>query len=203
MSLRRHVEDVPEGRSGFFIGAAESDNVSEKEDHHQFVIEKANALASDNCLKEAVHWFSVARGYGPVRPEQFSTFVDCVLRDFKRTAAGVDSLCGPSRTGSGDDVFDCPGCHSFLGEPVTVACGHTYCKRCLQRRLLSKCKLCGEAMRGDEKTNVLLCGLLDKWFPDELKKSKTLREVDDLCGGKRFHEAVSLASNAIQTGTCL
>ncbi|XP_035516093.1 LON peptidase N-terminal domain and ring finger 1, like [Morone saxatilis] len=202
MSLQQQVEDATEERSAFFIGA-DSDNVSEEEeDHHQLILQKANALASENCLKEAIDWFSVAMRYGPVRPEQLSTFVDCVLRNFKRKAAGPEALSGQSLdagdSGSADDVFDCPSCHSFLGEPVTIACGHSYCKRCLQRRLLSKCKLCRETVTGEEKVNVILCGLLEKWFPDELKKSKTLCQVDELCRRKRYEEAVSLATDVIQ-----
>ncbi|TMS23892.1 LON peptidase N-terminal domain and RING finger protein 1 [Larimichthys crocea] len=96
-------------------------------------------------------------------------------------------------------MFDCPNCRDFLGEPVTIACGHSYCKRCLQRRLLSKCKLCGEPVTGQERqVDVILCGLLEKWFPGELRKSKTLLEVDELCRGKRYQEAVSLATDVIR-----
>ncbi|XP_070684081.1 LON peptidase N-terminal domain and RING finger protein 1 [Pempheris klunzingeri] len=197
MSLQPQVEDAPEERSAFFIGA-DSDHISEEVDPHQLILQKANALASENCLKEVIDWFSVAMRYGPVRPEQLSTFVDCILRNFKSKTAGPDALSGRSRDSSEANVFDCPNCQSFLGEPVTVACGHSYCKRCLQRRLLSKCKLCGETVRDEEKVNVILCGLLDKWFPDELRESKTLSEVDELCRRKRYQEAVSLASVIIQ-----
>lgn len=204
MSLHSQVEDTPEERSAFFIGA-DSDNTSEEQDHHQLnvILQKANALASENCLKEAIDWFSVAMRYGTVRPEQLSTLVDCILRNFKRKAARADSLSGWSEDTEDSvscvqDVFDCPNCHSFLGEPVTIACGHSYCKRCLQRRLLSKCKLCSEAISSKVKVNVILCGLLEKWFPGELKKSKTLCKVDELCRRRRYEEAVALATEVIQ-----
>ncbi|XP_031158621.2 LON peptidase N-terminal domain and ring finger 1, like [Sander lucioperca] len=201
MSLQPQVEDAPEERSAFFIGA-DSDNVSEGQDHHQLILQKANALASENCLKEAIDLFSVALQYGPVRPEQLSTFVDCILRNFKRKAAVPDSLSGRGREAGDscvdDDVFDCPNCHSFLGEPVTIACGHSYCKRCLRRRLLSKCRLCNAPVSGEEKANIMLCGLLEKWFPDELKKSKRICEVDELCRRRCYQEAVSLATDVIQ-----
>ncbi|XP_059193598.1 LON peptidase N-terminal domain and ring finger 1, like [Centropristis striata] len=200
MSLQQQTEDTQEERSAFFIGA-DSDSVSVEEDHHQLILQKANALASENCLKEAIDWFAAAMRYGPVRPEQLSTFVDCILRNFKIKAAGSDSFSGRSQDAAGshgDKLFDCPSCHSFLGEPVTLACGHSYCKRCLQRRLLSKCKLCSEMVSGKEKVNVILCGLLEKWFPEELKRSKTLYEVDELCRRRCFQEAVSLATDVIQ-----
>lgn len=204
MSLQQQMDEAAGERSGFFIGS-DPDNVLKEEDHHQIILQKANALASENCLKEAIDWFSVALRYGPVRPEQLSTFVDCILRNFKRNATEPDNRSDKTRGGgdsSRDVSFDCPNCHSFLGEPVTIACGHSYCKRCLQRRLLSKCKLCSETVTGEEKVNVILCGLLDKWFHEELKTSKLLNEVDELCRRKCYHEAVSLASDVIQCGKC-
>lgn len=204
MSLRQETEEAAGERSGFFIGL-DSDNVSKEEDHQKIILQKANALASENCLKEAIDWFSVAMRYDPVRPEQLSTFVECILRNVKRKAAGPDASSGQTRDGGdkkGDDVFECPNCHRFLGEPVTINCGHSYCKRCLHRRLLSKCKLCGESLTGEEKVNVILFGLLDKWFPEELKTLKLLNEVDELCRRKCYHEAVSLATDVIQRGKC-
>ncbi|XP_041838643.1 LON peptidase N-terminal domain and ring finger 1, like isoform X2 [Melanotaenia boesemani] len=199
MSLQPQVVDALEERSAFFIGA---DNVSEEEDHQELILQKGNALASEDCLKEAIDWFSAAIRYGPVRPEQLSTFVDCILRNFKRKTPGPDSSTGQNsdaEEGSGDAVLDCPNCHSFLGEPVTIACGHSYCKRCLHRRLLSKCKLCSEPVGSKEKVNVTLCGLLEKWFPEELKTSKKLSEADMMCRRKRYKEAVSLATDVIRS----
>ncbi|XP_035029638.1 LON peptidase N-terminal domain and ring finger 1, like [Hippoglossus stenolepis] len=221
MSLQPQVEEPAEERSAFFIGA-ESDPVSaaeeeeeeedeeeeeeEEEDHHQLILQKANLLASENNLKEAIDWFSAAMRYGPVRPEMLSTLVDCILRNFKRKGAGPEAAAAAalgrvpdSRRADSDVVaFDCPNCHGFLGEPLTLACGHSYCKRCLQRRLLSKCRLCSEAVSGEERANVVLCGLLEKWFPSEASRAKTLGDVDELCRSKRFQEAASLASDVIQ-----
>lgn len=201
MSLQLQVENAMEERSAFFIGA--DSDVSEEVDHHQLILQKANALASENCLKDAIYWFSVAMRYGPVQPEQLSTFVDCILRNFQRKAAGPDQS-RDAEASSGDNItlFDCPHCRSFIGEPVTIACGHSYCKRCLQRWLFSKCKLCGETVTSEGKANVILCGLTEKWFPDEVNKSKRLCEVDELCRRKLYREAVSLATDVIQSGKC-
>lgn len=199
MSLQQQTSDAMEERGCFFIDP-DSEHVSEGEDHHRVILQKANALASENCLKEAIDWFSVAMRYGPVRPEQLSTFVDCILRNFKSKATRPNPDSGQTRGSSGEDVFDCPNCHSFIGEPVTIACGHSYCKRCLQRRLLSKCRLCNEALTDEGKVNILLCGLMDKWFPNEMKTAKSLNEVEKLCKRKCYQEAVSLATDVILRG---
>uniref|UniRef100_H3BYT0 LON peptidase N-terminal domain and ring finger 1 n=1 Tax=Tetraodon nigroviridis TaxID=99883 RepID=H3BYT0_TETNG len=97
-----------------------------------------------------------------------------------------------------DNIFACPNCQSFLGEPITIACGHSYCKRCLHKQLVSKCKLCDEAVTGAEKVNITLSRLLDKWFPGETKTTKTLSKLDELLSNKRYHEAVRLATDVIQ-----
>ncbi|XP_029621847.1 LON peptidase N-terminal domain and RING finger protein 1 [Salmo trutta] len=199
-------EDAVEERKGFFIEPEydwdeEQDNV----DNHTLILQKADALASENRLKEAIYVYSMALRYSSVGPEQMSTLVDCILRNFKRKLGKDEALS--ERTphiidnAGEEDVFDCPNCHRFLGEPVTIGCGHSYCKRCLQHQLLSKCKLCSEVggRPTEFKTNVILFGLLEKWFPEELKRSRAISEIEDLSRRKHFEEAVSLATDVIES----
>lgn len=197
MSLRPHAGAAQEETAGFFIDS-DSEHASE-DDHHQVILRRANALASENCLKEAIDCVSLAMRYGPVRPEELGAVVDCIFRHFKSKLAGSEAASGRA----GDNIFECPNCRSFLGEPVTVACGHSYCKRCLYRRLVSKCKLCDEPVAGGWKLNITLSRLSDKWFPGEMKTTKSISELEDLLSNKRYHEAVALATDAIQAGKCL
>ncbi|KAJ8383134.1 hypothetical protein SKAU_G00039120 [Synaphobranchus kaupii] len=178
-------------------------------DHQLLILQKADAFASQNRLKEALDLFSVAISYGPMRPEQLSTLVDCVLRNFKvaystETDKTTRSKKHSDREDPGDK-FCCPGCYRFLSEPVTVTCGHTYCKRCVQRELYSKCKLCNNDMGTrcgsghPHRTNVILSGLLEKWFPDETKVSKVILEIEDLSRRGCYEEALLLSSNMIES----
>ncbi|XP_056891916.1 LON peptidase N-terminal domain and ring finger 1, like isoform X2 [Takifugu flavidus] len=190
-------QDAKEETAAFFIDS-DSEHNSERDDHHQVILQKANALASENCLKEAIDCVSLAMRYGPVRPDELSVVVDCIFRNFKSKLAGPDAGPGQSGDTCGDSIFDCPNCRGFLAEPVTLACGHSYCKRCLHRRLLSKCKLCDEVVKGEEKLNITLTRLLDKWFPGQTKTTKSLSELDELLSNKCYHEVVTLATNVIQ-----
>lgn len=201
MSLRQHVGDPKEETAGFFIDC-DPEHASGGDGHHQVILRKANALASENCLKEAIDCVSLAMRYGPVRAEELSVVADCIFRNFKSKLVGPDAGSGRSWDSCGDNLFACPNCQRFLGEPVTLACGHSYCKRCLHRRLVSKCKLCDEAVTGEEKLNITLAGLLDKWFPGETKTTKSLSQLEELLRNKRYQEAVTLATDVIQAGKC-
>ncbi|KAG7461845.1 hypothetical protein MATL_G00195420 [Megalops atlanticus] len=191
---------------GYNMDWDEEDSV----DHQLLILQKADTLASENHLKEALDLFSVAIRYGPVKPEQLSTLVDCILRNFKATHASnpTDTITHSKKDSSADqnpgDIFCCPGCHRLLSEPLTVSCGHTYCKRCLQRDLFSKCKLCSNDMRRRAempllRPNVILSNLLEKCYPSEAKIFKDISKVEDLLRKRLFEEALALSNSIIES----
>jgi len=131
--------------------------------------------------------------------------------------APVDPAGDPADPGG--DMFECPGCGGFLGDPVTLPCGHSCCGRCVRlRRCSSRCRVCGCSIPpggvggggagggggGGElklKVNVVLGGLLDKLFPEELRAFRSLCEVLELLTSRRcFQKAVELATQLIQSG---
>uniref|UniRef100_A0A803W9I9 RING-type domain-containing protein n=1 Tax=Ficedula albicollis TaxID=59894 RepID=A0A803W9I9_FICAL len=71
----------------------------------------------------------------------------------------------------------CRKCQGFLFEPVSLPCGHTFCKKCLERDRApeSRCVLCKEAGGAAAgqllRVNVILSNLLTKWFPCQVKAS--------------------------------
>ncbi|XP_077182613.1 LON peptidase N-terminal domain and RING finger protein 3-like isoform X3 [Paroedura picta] len=64
------------------------------------------------------------------------------------------------------ELFLCPSCHLALWEPVTVSCGHSFCRRCLTGESPSQCCVCGDEffLLGSRtvQCNVLLGDLLEK-----------------------------------------
>ncbi|XP_052460679.1 LON peptidase N-terminal domain and RING finger protein 1 [Carassius gibelio] len=203
MPLQRLAQEYALEENGRFFMASETEGDWDEQDHldhRQLVLSKADALASENRLKEAVDMFSVAHRYGPVRPDQLSSLVGCVLRNFKKKSEESSTKSEPSWTQ--DCEFDCPGCHSFLAEPVTVTCGHTYCRRCLQHSTFSKCKLCSEDIRrrpGEPRLNVILCGLLEKWFPEDVDRTKCLWEAESLLKSKHYGNAIALTNQLLES----
>ncbi|KAJ8335990.1 hypothetical protein SKAU_G00393330 [Synaphobranchus kaupii] len=68
--------------------------------------------------------------------------------------------------------------------------------------MFSKCKLCAEDVMhfsAELRPNVVLCSLLEKWFPDEMKRFKEIAEIEDLSRRKQFEEAVTLANNVVKS----
>ncbi|XP_039187070.1 LON peptidase N-terminal domain and RING finger protein 1 [Crotalus tigris] len=104
----------------------------------------------------------------------------------------------PSRLGQlPAELFRCWGCFSFLGEPVTAPCGHTYCRRCLRERLHAHCRHCGEPLAGTSVA-VVLAHLAEKWFPAECARSRTWRRLADLLKQGRPREAREAADQALR-----
>lgn len=136
-----------------------------------------------------------------VRPEHISTLTEIIMRNFRKKETSV-SWTQSAHEGEVDGELDCPGCNRFIAEPVTVTCGHSYCRSCLQQSFLPKCKKCREEFGAKHLlcVNVLLCGLLEKWFPEEIQKTKRIAEVKGLLRSRRFSQAVSLATKLLQSG---
>ncbi|KAK2715968.1 hypothetical protein QYM36_010507 [Artemia franciscana] len=56
----------------------------------------------------------------------------------------------PNPNNISQDDFECTLCYRLLWQPVTIPCGHTFCKCCLQRCLdhSSQCPLCKFSLEG-------------------------------------------------------
>lgn len=97
------------------------------------------------------------------------------------------------------ELFRCWGCFSFLGEPVTAPCGHTYCRRCLRERLHARCRHCGDPL-GGTTVAVVLAHLAEKWFPEECARARTWRRLAELLRQGRPREAREAADQALRKG---
>nr|XP_033800406.1 LON peptidase N-terminal domain and RING finger protein 1 [Geotrypetes seraphini] len=188
-SLCRQEPVSDSGRSPPGFKAENAENEAET------LLQRGDLLALSNRLKEALETYAAALRLGPVRPGRLGTLVEALLLSY-RAHEGI----APVRVrgdGQGAELC-CPGCGGFLGEPVTASCGHSYCRRCLRRELLSRCRFCSQSLgrleeEGGQKTgnrtSVVLNHLTEKWFPVQSHRAKELNRLDELLWKGQFEEA--------------
>ncbi|KAF1950317.1 RING-14 protein-like protein [Byssothecium circinans] len=81
------------------------------------------------------------------------------------------------------DDYTCPMCTEIKWRPVKLACGHTFCIRCLvvmQSKKQNNCPLCREkcvAAATEDNLDLKLADFLKKWFPDEVKAKQKYNEL--------------------------
>ncbi|KAJ7401289.1 LON peptidase N-terminal domain and RING finger protein 3 [Pitangus sulphuratus] len=172
----------------------------------QVLLGRADALAFGGRLHEALPLYQLASRHQQLRAEQLEKLVECLAQSV-RIKEGLPAAGHPAAPREWD-VFRCRKCQGFLFEPVSLPCGHTFCKKCLERDRApeSRCVLCKEAGGAAAgqllRVNVILSNLLAKWFPCQVKASQLRHEGNLLYKEKKlqaalqkYNEAVSLAPN--------
>ncbi|XP_050960124.1 tripartite motif-containing protein 16 isoform X4 [Labeo rohita] len=96
------------------------------------------------------------------------------------------------------DQFTCPVCLDLLKDPVTTACGHSYCKSCItdcwneeDQKGVYSCPQCRQTFspRPAVATNVLLAEMLEKLKITRLRTAGSEDVQCDVCTGTK-HKAV-------------
>ncbi|XP_028932588.1 LON peptidase N-terminal domain and RING finger protein 1 [Ornithorhynchus anatinus] len=143
-----------------------------------------------------------ARRGAPARAERPGVLLERLvlhyrLRHGARGPAGPGPGPGPGPGGA----LACCGCRGFLSEPVTAACGHSYCGRCLRRQVRARCRLCRARLdppaAAAPRPSVLLTHLADKWFPAQRERARHAARLGDLLAQGRFTDALRHADHAL------
>lgn len=96
------------------------------------------------------------------------------------------------------ELLECPLCLLLMCEPVTVPCGHTFCRRCVGAFLPSKCPQCKERLKQREvksrKNNVLLISVVEKCWPEE---TKIKCHIQEKLKANEFTEALRMADGGV------
>ncbi|XP_076192416.1 LON peptidase N-terminal domain and RING finger protein 1 [Aptenodytes patagonicus] len=168
-------------------------------------------LVPGNRLKEVVGASLASLCLGPLAgPQRLGTLVDCLVLNYRlRQGLGWSRDRGAAAEGGGaaEGPLRCCGCGRFLSEPVTVPCGHTYCRRCLRRELRARCRRCRDCLlpaggtstaAAPLRTSVVLSQLAEKWFPGECERARAASRLEELLAQGRFREALGAASQALR-----
>ncbi|CAH2315031.1 LON peptidase N-terminal domain and RING finger 3 isoform X1 [Pelobates cultripes] len=167
------------------------------------LLRRAECLAYSGNLQGACDLYQRAAVHRKVGADQLKTLISC-LADGIRTREGLPHAQGESKWG----ILSCKGCRDFLWEPVTLVCGHTYCKKCLEDyKGKDQCELCRVTLdQGDAghqfKVNVVLSNILCKWFPKEVQARKLRQEGNALFKEGKLQEALGKYNQAIDIVSC-
>lgn len=159
----------------------------------------ADSFARSGHFRRAFETYSQAFRLGAVFPEKLKHLVTSLIE----TVARKDSQPGP-RTEGCSYMFLCTACRGILNDPVTIPCGHSFCRKCLERDLTKTCQTCGVThyfMKINYiKSNILLAHIVEKWFPNQRKAVKLKAEANEQFAKMNFENAIHLYSQALHLG---
>eukprot|EP00064_Thunnus_orientalis_P012450 superscaffoldBa00001910_g12485 len=187
----------------------------------ELMVKRADALAFGGKFTDAFDLYRQASEIDRLRPTHLANLIEYLTGSIKRQdggesqhsiprkgeEAGAAAGCpGTGATGCGYGDFSCRICLSSLFEPVTLPCGHCFCKKCLERERKEKersvvCKECGDTSRVADgqsyRVNVVLSNLLAKWFPALHQAGRLRREGNGLYAEKKMQAALEKYNQAI------
>ncbi|XP_061581859.1 LON peptidase N-terminal domain and RING finger protein 3-like [Cololabis saira] len=148
----------------------------------------------------------LALGGHRLQPGTLARLVDH-LSDSVRVQSRGDR--GEQDRGSRDPELSCGLCLSFLFEPVTLPCGHCYCKRCLERERREKgrpagCRRCPRGVEEEDagsplpyRVTVVLGQLLARLAPALQLAGRLRREGNGLYAERRMAAALDTYDRAV------
>ncbi|XP_067889985.1 LON peptidase N-terminal domain and RING finger protein 2 isoform X2 [Heterodontus francisci] len=186
-------------------------------------LRKADALARCGRFTEAFEAYQKAADLDRLRPENLLNLLDCIAANIRskealpRPQAPCQLRAGTPADGPGDrdedgeeapsDPLSCRVCLALLFEPVSLPCGHTFCRRCVEKETVTECKLCQRPAAGGTSSpgssdpnfrlNVVLCNLLEKWFPSECRIQRLQLEAARLARSGDYSAALRLCDQAL------
>lgn len=197
----------------------------------ELMVKRADALAFGGNFSEALDVYRQASEKERLRPAHLANLMEYLSGSIRRQdgcdriarrgeaagAAAAAAVVAAGRPGGGAtdlgyEHFSCRICLSFLFEPVTLPCGHCFCKKCLERESKEKerpvmCKECRDSSKVADvqsyRVNVVLSNLLAKWFPTLSQAGRLRREGNGLYAEKKMEAALEKYNQAIMIGRTL
>lgn len=158
----------------------------------------ADCLAREGQFERAFDAYSNAFRQGNIPQHKLSHLVSALVDIV--TQEKIPQVVVGNKT----SPFSCQICYNLLSKPVTIPCGHTFCRRCLHKEQTNTCKKCGVTHHNIEisgmKTNVLLSDIVQKWFPMECHARQLKEEANKYLVNGEFEKAIALYGEAIQIG---
>lgn len=172
-------------------------------------LRKADALARAGRIAEALDSYCVAADLHRLRAEELRLLAESIARTIRVKELRANAATGSDPEELEDehklDLFSCRLCKCLLSEPTTLVCGHTFCRRCLEDAVVNECKSCHASMNkpwcdSGLRANVILSGLLDKWFEAESRSRRCWLEGESLWKKRELQAALEKYNQAVELG---
>ena len=152
-----------------------------------WLLGKADCLASEERLHESLPVYCEAFKYGKVNPDRLHRFVKALSKLIEKDSYATEQQT-PVEDSNG---LQCGVCTGLLYDPVTLPCGHSFCRLCLKKQESEKCVCCGNQFSYSRlKTNVTLQQVLEKSFKVELEATRLRLQGNQLHRKKNSLEAI-------------
>ncbi|XP_059080248.1 LON peptidase N-terminal domain and RING finger protein 3-like isoform X2 [Tigriopus californicus] len=167
--------------------------------------EKADCLCQLGRLKEAISLYThCSNSNGDFTPERLKHFIEALSRSATLRENGSVSFAS---NGYMADPWSCSTCCGVLSDPISLPCGHCYCRKCLERDLGEslRCRKCGQNANHKHlsslRINVLVNRLVHKYWDNDLKALALRNQGNQLFQESRHEEALKVYSEALALGT--
>ena len=189
-------------QSNFELASDLFDRLLKKRGHDiDFLLMKGDSLANMGRLNEALNIYSHAFRMGDISNDKLHGFVNALI---KHLSYAELSLRRNKRKSL--EKFSCSACQGLLSKPVTLLCGHTFCKSCLDHQSKRSCSIClfpYSASGGKCKKlnlNVVVGEVIIKYFPNEVRAQEVKAQGNELFKLGRHNEAVEKYTLATRIG---
>lgn len=159
----------------------------------------ADSFAKTGQFGKAFESYSRASRLGSISHEKLKHLVSSLINCVKTEKSSEQML----KSGN-PCLFTCLLCRGLLNDPVTIPCGHTFCRKCLEKDQTKTCKNCGIVHYclniSRIKTNYLLSRVVEQWFPSECRAACLKSKGNIYMERQKYEKAIASYSEAIELG---
>lgn len=172
-------------------------------------IEYADSLAKCGRVCESLDLYAQCFRAGPL-PSNFlwhvtSAFLELIQRQVAddnpaiRPQQQQQRNCRGQLQSSSSTTLGCGVCDLLFRDPVTLMCGHTFCRACVTKPT-AVCNECGDRTPYQPHVNVLIKSFVEKLWPSQWQAFELLAEGKALYRQDKFHSALLKLNLAYYTG---
>jgi len=179
--------------------------VHKSEPNVEYYFSQGDAFAVQGNIAKALDAYTQAISSGCVPLHRLSTFVSVLM---ERTRMNFELAHVPAVSTDLFSILTCQCCGSRFADPLTLKCGHTFCRACVEHGLddceSGVCVVCRSPVEKTYlakcKTNILLSQIIRKCYPDETAVNDLKVAANRLATRKCFADAIKAYAEAIKIG---